>query len=243
MMAILGLFSERKKTSLTLGILCFLGYMVIPRGGVDLLTLYLPLLATIGFRVITEPWNNESLISQDNNQFPAELKSKRARTIFFFIFVYMFLGAFTYKYVYNKSNLRLNDNNFEAMEWLGENTNISDEVLLIPLNQENRYWWNDFISEWLPALSGRKSIATVQGYEWKPNEFEERILLYTSLRNCNGEYDCIKTWERDYKIVPDFIYLDDLTILKNLSEDILDSSSYSIVFENKNVMILKNINR
>jgi hypothetical protein len=241
-LAIFGLFSERKKISINLGILCVLGYVVIPRGGVDLLTLYLPLLATIGFQLVTEPWNKESFAG-GGNKFPSEIESINTRTLLVFIFVYVLLGAYTYKFVYNKAELRLNESNFLAMEYLRDNTRETDTVLLIPQSAENRYWWNDFISEWLPALSERESITTVQGYEWKPNEFEERILLYTSLRNCNAEYDCIKMWQRDYKMNPDYIYLDDLTILKNLSEDILDSMSYSITFENENVMILENINR
>jgi len=241
MLAIFGLFSKRKKISITLGILCVVGYLVIPRGGTDYLTAYLPMLATIGFQVITDPWNNESSVSVDENRYPAELKSKRTRALLIFIFAYVFIGAYSYKYVYNKGNLRLDLSNFQAMEWLRDNTNETATVLLIPINEENRYWWNDFISEWLPALSERESITTVQGYEWKPDSFEDRISKYWSLRNCSMDYRCINDWQNNNDLHASYIYLDDLLKHKNLSLDFLGSGSYSIVFENANVMILESV--
>lgn len=242
-LAVLGLFSREKKKSYFLGILCIVGYLVIPRGGADYLTAYLPLLATFGFSLITEPWNSKALISNKSNQFPPELKSARTRAFLIFIFIYVFLGAYTYKYVYNKGNLRLNDGNVRAMNWLRENSDETVTVLSIPVNDENRYWWNDYISEWLPAISGRKSVITVQGYEWKPDNFEERISRYWSLRNCSLEYACIDNWQTAYNLDPDYIFLDDLTEQYFLAVDLQKSEEYFIVFEGENVMILEKMVR
>ena len=237
-LAILGLFSKRKKLPWTLGILCVLGYIVIPRGGVDLLTVYLSMLATIGFQVVTEAWNSSSNFKEKNN-YPEELKSKHTRYLVGFLFIYLFLGAYTYKYIYNKSDLRLNGSNVRAMEWLRENVKESDSVLLIPPSEDNRYWWNDYISEWFPALSERESITTVQGYEWKPEVFADRILLYTSLRSCSLDYDCIKEWQKEYNKNSGYIYFDDLEKQDRLSKDFLNSGSYNVVYENEKVMILR----
>lgn len=240
MLAILGLFSKRKKISLTLGILCVVGYFVIPRGGADYLTAYLPILATIGFQVITDPWNNEKSILDDNNQFPVELRSKKTRALLAFIFIYLFLGSYTYKYVYNKVSLRLDENNVQAMEWLKENTNENNTVLTIPINEENRYWWNDFISEWLPVLSERENLITVQGYEWKPDIFEDRIEKYWILRNCSNDSDCIVDWQESNDFYPEFIYFDNLIESRRLAKDFLESGNYLVVFENDTVMIIEN---
>jgi len=153
--------------------------------------------------------------------------------------IYLFLGAYTYKYIYNKSDLRLNGSNVRAMEWLRENVKESDSVLLIPPSEDNRYWWNDYISEWFPALSERESITTVQGYEWKPEVFADRILLYTSLRSCSLDYDCIKEWQKEYNKNSGYIYFDDLEKQDRLSKDFLNSGSYNVVYENEKVMILR----
>jgi len=241
-LAILGMFSKRKKLHWTLGILCVLGYIVMPRGGVDLLTVYLSMLATIGFQVVTKAWNNSSKF-KDKNNYPEELKSQRTRYLLGFLFIYLFLGAYTYKYVFNKSELRLNESNVLAMEWLRENVKESDAFLLIPPSEDNRYWWNDYISEWFPALSERESITTVQGYEWKPEVFAERVLLYTSLRSCSLDYNCIKEWQKEYKMNSDFIYFDDLKKHDKLSGDFLNSGSYRIIFENEKVMILRTVDQ
>lgn len=240
-LGIFGLFSKRKRISITLAILCVLGYFVIPRGGTDYLTAYLPMLAVIGFSVITEPWNSETLPSANKQPYLPELKSRRTRALLVFIFVYLFLGGYTYKYVYNKGDLRLDESNFQAMAWIRDHTQDSDTVLLIPINQENRYWWNDFISEWLPALAQRESITTVQGYEWKPDIFEERITKYWSLRNCSLDFRCIRDWQLEYRVDPDLIYFDDLKNQLNLSMDFLESGFYSRAYQNSNVMILEKV--
>jgi len=242
MLAIFGLFSKRKKLSMTLGILCVVGYFVIPRGGTDYLTAYLPLLAVLGFQVVTDGWNKESSSNIGNN-FPDVLSSKRSRILLIFIFAYVFLGAYTYKFVYNKLNLRLNESNVQAMAWLKDNSIETDTVISIPPNRENRFWWNDYISEWLPALSERESKTTVQGFEWKPASFDERIFVYSSLRNCDLDFTCIMDWQNENAIYVNYIYLDNLVEYKKLSEDILESGFYSAVFENDNVMILEKIDQ
>jgi hypothetical protein len=237
-LAILGLFSKRKKMSLTLGILCVVGYVVIPRGGVDLLTIYLPVLATLGFQVVTGAWNAE-YSTEGRNYFPDELKSKQTRAFLIFIFIYVFLGAYTYKFVENKADLRLNESNILAMEWLRDNTDETDSILVFPPSEANRYWWNDFISEWLPALSERESLTTVQGYEWIPSIFEERVKSYTELRNCSLDYSCIKEWQAKNSPKANYIYFDDLAKFGILSEKFLSSDSYSIIYENEGVVILE----
>jgi len=238
--AILGLFSKKKKLAFTLGVSCVLGYIVIPRGGVDLLTIYLPFLAVLGFQVVTDPWNRQAMTEGKSN-FPDELRSKQARVLFIFIFMYLFLGAYTYKYVNGKVDLRLDQANVTAMEWLKNNTTETDAILLIPPSSENRYWWNDYISEWLPALSDRYSITTVQGYEWKPNVFDERITAYTALWSCSLEYSCIESWLLEYDIGVNYIYFDDLKTHGYLSENFLSSGSYSVAYLTDNVMIIENV--
>ena len=94
-LAILGFFSKRKKLPWTLGILCVLGYIVIPRGGVDLLTVYLSMLATIGFQVVTEAWNSSSNFKEKNN-YPEELKSKHTRYLVGFLFIYLVPRCFVW---------------------------------------------------------------------------------------------------------------------------------------------------
>ena len=70
-----------------------------------------------------------------------------------------------------------------AMRWLDANTS-RDASILVPTDD---VWGEDEISEWLPALSHRTSVGTVQGSEWLgAATFEERVELHGRIRACSG---------------------------------------------------------
>jgi hypothetical protein len=85
----------------------------------------------------------------------------------------------------------------EAFAWIAEQTAPgSSFAILAGANN----WPSDRASEWFPALTGRRSVATVQGTEWLPNgAFEDAIDRYQSLQRC-GEagLDCLLAWEAEY---------------------------------------------
>ncbi len=52
-----------------------------------------------------------------------------------------------------------------AMGWARANTAADARFLVL----SGRYWSDDSVGEWFPALAERRSVVTVQGYEWLPN--------------------------------------------------------------------------
>ena len=126
------------------------------------------------------------------------------------------------------------------MEWLRDNTGKDATVLLIPPAESNRYWLNDVLAEWLPALSKRESVTTVQGYEWKSDVFSDRVLVYTALRNCtNIGFDCIENWVEEYNISSDYLFFEDRKNYEYLGEKYLKNMDLGMVYENEKIVILK----
>jgi hypothetical protein len=94
----------------------------------------------------------------------------------------------------------------DAMAWAGANTTPDSRFLIMT----GKKWPVDRAAEWFPALTNRRSIATVQGSEWLPDHvFNRDINQYIDLQGCAVELDdCILDWsartgkEFDYVYVP-----------------------------------------
>jgi len=238
-LALLGAFSGNNKNSIKLTILLILGYIVIPRGGVDFLTVYLAILATIGFKDVIHIWNEKQKV-EHQNLIQQMKENKKTRIFLFFIIVYIFLAAYTYKYVDNKDQVRLTIDDFKAMEWIREKTDEDATLLLYPSWDKNRYWWNDYRAEWLPAITKRVSVTTVQGYEWLPELFAERITRYTDLRFCNQRgSECIMQWTEKFDIDVNLIIVGDRIGKLNLVESFQLDDAYEEVYRNEEIIVFE----
>lgn len=107
--------------------------------------------------------------------------------------------------VYRESFLHPFDR--EALTWVSRNT-PTDARFLVAYDHTEFDWPFDALREWFFTLSGRTSIATVQGYEWKAHEFSRRIMLNGTLAACfNQTLECYETWARTYDQTFTHIYL------------------------------------
>ena len=80
----------------------------------------------------------------------------------------------------------------EALKWVAAETSPDARFLIVA----GTPWEIDRNSEWLPALTDRKSVATVQGFEWRPvGEFAEKKREYIELQGCAGWISgCLRDW-------------------------------------------------
>jgi hypothetical protein len=85
----------------------------------------------------------------------------------------------------------LSQDQITAMQWLRDNT-PSDSRVIVPTDEE---WGYDEVSEWIPALSGRQSVGTVQGSEWLgADKFARQLGVHRALRGCAGTAaDCYRS--------------------------------------------------
>ncbi len=93
-----------------------------------------------------------------------------------------------------------------AYTWVEANTPSDARFLVMP----HGIWETDKQTEWFPALSGRVSVATVQGTEWLPNDaFDRAIGLHDGAGWCGfAGGDCLTQWGAshnepfDYVLIP-----------------------------------------
>jgi hypothetical protein len=89
----------------------------------------------------------------------------------------------------------LSPDELEAMNWVADETSPDARFLVVA----GTPWEIDRTSEWLPALANRKSVATVQGFEWRPiGEFARKKQQYIDLQGCAGWISqCLRDWSRN----------------------------------------------
>ncbi len=238
-LAIMGLFSIRKKESLILGVLVGMGYLFVPRGGVDLLTIYLALLGTLGFSVIARIWSQKD--GDQGGKISAFGGLNRSmRVLLICLIAYTFIGAYSYKYIDGKADLHLTAGDHQAMLWVRDNTNKEARVMHLPPASNYQDWWNDYFGEWMPVVTERHSVATVQGYEWLPDAFNQRIEQYIALRSCTGVgAECVENWVFTYENEFDYLLLSRRQHSEIMIANFLDSPAYDVVFQNEDVFILE----
>jgi hypothetical protein len=67
-----------------------------------------------------------------------------------------------------------------AIDWVGRRTPVNANILIVA----GTPWEIDRNSEWLPVLARRKSVATVQGFEYRPiGEFARKKQQYIDLHS------------------------------------------------------------
>jgi len=99
----------------------------------------------------------------------------------------------------------LSDNSRAAMAWAAAKT-ADDATFLVAAGEP---WQLDAVSEWFPVLAGRRSLATVQGWEWLgPGRFREQERRNQWLLNCAAltENDCAAEWTRVVEAV-DYVFV------------------------------------
>jgi hypothetical protein len=133
----------------------------------------------------------------------------------------------------------LSDETRDAMAWAEENTSPTDSFLVIT----GRAWYHDYAGEWFPALTGRASVATIQGREWL-GDFGNEVEHHADLQYCTDkDVSCIDRWERRAKTGFTYVYVSresppelrdrDLDeCCAQLRQSMLSSDEYRLVFQN-----------
>jgi hypothetical protein len=104
-----------------------------------------------------------------------------------------------------KDLLGLSTGEQAAMAWVRDNTPASSRFAVVSAQT----WPVDRNSEWFPALTGRQSVATVQGSEWLTGGgFEAQRSRYLDLQQCtNSDGDCIARWAAADGVEFDYLYV------------------------------------
>jgi hypothetical protein len=115
-----------------------------------------------------------------------------------------------------------------TMAWLKANTPADSQFAVV----SGAVWDSDVYGEWLPALTDRVSMATVQGFEWKgPTEWDSRSSSYTKLQDCvRSDAECVADWIRVHRVPgPVYAYVVNSDASSSLMHSVLRSPSFEVV--------------
>ena len=91
-----------------------------------------------------------------------------------------------------------------AMSWVRDET-PEDATFVVVTHQP---WTIDRTSEWFPVIAERRSVATVQGYEWIRGAFAGQLEANRELQKCadlGGA--CFDDWSASYNLSYDYVFI------------------------------------
>jgi len=94
----------------------------------------------------------------------------------------------------------------EAMDWIAHHTPEGARFVVVHGSGNP---WTDSVSEWFPALTGRRSVATVQGSEWLGKEtFQRQLAAFYDLQGCayEGAF-CLDRWATSFGAAYDYVFI------------------------------------
>ncbi len=156
---------------------------------------------------------------------------------------YAVLGALTPRHDVSgdlPSLVSLSPDERAAMIWAGENTPVGSTFFVA---SGGNAWPTDRIVEWFPALSGRISVNTPQGYEWTPNKgFLGRIFRYNFGVSCAwSDGYCLDRWSIGTGATFEYVFVradhESDTRCCLLADYLLTDSRYTLIFHNDGAAI------
>jgi dolichyl-phosphate-mannose-protein mannosyltransferase len=239
-LAVIGIFvkiEERKPLYL---VWMLTHYLLEPRGGSLYMTLPLAMLAGEGLERTLKSIARRPQPLPDNGE-AGWWKSRAARGFGALLLLYLILGAYVAGYgIY--SQYTLTPSQIQAMTWARTNTRTDSRFIVI----SNHNALADPVSEWLPALAERASLATVFGREWvNDKRFGEQIQEYNSLQACSDQdAHCLAAWAGQYETTFQYILIaQGRQETGPLARALLQSQDYRLTYQNGEVLILEQIHR
>jgi hypothetical protein len=223
-------------------------FAIDPRGAATELMLPIAMLIAIAIdEVFLAPVARSSSGSDAGMAWPREvIRDRRAQA---FLAVVLILGVIggARASTYLSSPLHpLPGSNRAAMAWIAVNA-PSDAAFVVVTGEP---WFIDATSEWFPVLTGHRSLATVQGYEWLgKSAFDNQLNRHYQAQLCIWiGPSCIQDWiDRGGEARP-WLYLPEQTIFTFSPTDdccgalragLVSSPNYQVVYSGPGGDVLK----
>ena len=138
----------------------------------------------------------------------------------------------------------LSSRGVSTMAWLEANTPSDARFAVV----SGRHWPNDTYGEWLPALTDRQSVATVQGREWLGrSSWDPATAAYDDLQACvHSNAACLVSWMRahmgtgsNYVYVVDVLDVVDALDTHPLVLDVEASPEFEVVHEDDDGVVAR----
>ena len=134
----------------------------------------------------------------------------------------------------------------DALKWIQNNMN--GPANFIVLTGASAY--TDSVSEWFPSITGRTSLATVQGSEWLiDSTFSQNIEAYDDLQLCIFQNKaCLESWAQNTAQKYDFVYIHMPQQFPQfeenhlaLQDELLNSPKYNLLYKKGMVSVFAKV--
>jgi len=236
-MGLLGVFANLTQKKAFLPVWLLTTFMLTPRSGAIYAMIPLAILIAIGISQVVLPGislqtlqSNPKLtyITPIRNEFDL-LNNKSSKIIIGYFLVFSLISAYLAPAAEKSPIHILSKEEQDAMEWIKNNTPAKSTFVIIPSGDA----WSDVSSEWFPAMTGQKSLTTVQGSEWLNNAtFYQTWRQYRELSDCSKEdVECISSWSQINDIPIEYLYISTSVDLLALQKSLVASSEYYLVYD------------
>lgn len=247
-LGLLGLVYQLFKRQYLLPLWFFVMHTLEPRGGTLFMMIPLAMSAGVAFDEIVLPpfglraagttTTAEALPDTSADWLRQFLRAPAVRIVVGLVLVYGVMAAYATGWRI-RQDFTVTNADLAAFHWVEVNAPEDSRFALITQGLALR----DASSEWFPALTGRRSIATVFGFEWiQSADFAGRIERYRSLQTCAFEdTGCLEAWSREQQAPFDYVYVREPEGINRapLNIHLAESADYSPVFSSSTVVIFK----
>jgi len=238
------LFIARKRYFLPS--LLLISYFIAPRSAKIFIAPMLAVFASYALVTVMnllDQWRRGSVGNNGEKLFAATIISKVLLALLFsqwFTAGIRVLLPFTF--------IKMTEADQSAFNWIKANTDADSRFVIVT----GYLWSSDPVSEWMPALTARKSVGTVQGTEWLGGgRFMDAVVGSRVLQSCLDEsVSCVEDWAENYQADYDHVYIRKLELdvvegkayipVRNALADLLKhDTNYELIYETAEVSIFE----
>ncbi len=236
LLAFIGLWDVWKKREFFLPAWIALVYFIDPRSVEGVTLLGLSMLAGVGLLELSA-WISRS----EGGQTGVAFARRGSQILLFGVILYsvMVAGIFDFQLV----NTTLKADELAVIEWVNANAEKGETFLLAT---GRKYSMSDPLQEWFPALTGRKSVTTMQGLEWTLGEdFFPWYGQLIEFQHCAAAA-CVNAWAQRNSVDYDYliVFIPDendrsalANSLRSLGASMRDSALHELVYETAHAMV------
>ena len=205
-LGLVGLFWHVAERKYFLPVWLLLSFISEPRSAPLYLSPCVAILASYSLIKILQVFNKSSLNLGGEGSQPHPLSGRVSKGLFLLLSGQWIFSSMAITIILINSTTVTNlDSN--AFDWIKLNTADQSRFLVLTGYQP----LSDPVSEWFPAMTGRPSLATVQGLEWDRNSsFQEILAASNDFQKCSYQtFQCIENWAARNQKQFDYIYIRD----------------------------------
>lgn len=215
-----------------------IAYLLDPRGADGIALLPESMLAMMGL-VQLSAW-----IQREKPEPAESLMMKRGSlNLVFGLFIWFVLMAAISDFQLINTSVKPAD--MEVVTWVKENV---DEGKTFALATGREFSMTDPLQEWFPALTGRKSLTTMQGLEWTlAGDFFPWYEQLTEFQKC-ADMTCVENWSARNNVIYEYLVVlipaetetgGLFDSLRSLGVSARKSESHTLVFESDHALVFE----